>query len=52
MRSWLLGTYTFLPITTEVIILLAFMVVMTVVGLITLQILERRVRVRGTLAQH
>jgi ABC-2 type transport system permease protein len=52
IRSWLLGTYTFLPVTTEIIILLVFMIVMTVVGLITLQALERRVRMKGTLAQH
>ena len=52
MRSWLLGTRTFLPVSTEIIILLVFMVVMMVAGLITLQILERRVRTRGTLAQH
>ncbi|MBN2501692.1 MAG: ABC transporter permease [Anaerolineales bacterium] len=52
MRSWLLGTHTFLPVATEIIILLVFMVVMTVVGLVTLQVLERRVRMKGTLAQH
>jgi ABC-2 type transport system permease protein len=52
VRGWLLGTHTLLPIGTEILVLLAFMVVMIVLGLLVFKDLERRVRVRGTLGQH
>jgi ABC-2 type transport system permease protein len=52
VRGWLLGTRTLLPIGTEIIVLLVFMVAMIVLGLLVFNDLERRVRVRGTLGQH
>jgi ABC-2 type transport system permease protein len=52
VRGWLLGTRTLLPIGTEIIVLLVFMVAMIGLGLLVFKDLERRVRVRGTLGQH
>jgi ABC-2 type transport system permease protein len=52
VRGWLLGTRTLLPIGTEIIVLLVFMVAMIGLGLLVFNDLERRVRVRGTLGQH
>jgi ABC-2 type transport system permease protein len=52
VRGWLLHTRTLLPIPLEIGLILAFMVVMILVGLAAFRSLERRVRVRGTLGQH
>lgn len=51
-RSFLLGTYTLLPLHYEIILLLVFMVVMLVGGLWVLDKLERHVRTTGTLSSH
>jgi len=52
VRGWLLGTRTLLPLSTEVLILVVFMFVMIALGLWAFRVLERRVRMRGTLGQH
>ncbi len=52
VRGLLLGTITLLPISVEVILIIASMFVMIGLGLMVLRALERRVRVRGTLGHH
>jgi len=52
VRGWLLKTQTLLPIETEIMILIAFMVVMLVFGVWAFRSLERHVRQTGTLGQH
>lgn len=52
VRGWLLGTDTILPIPVEMVLMVVFMVLMVVIGLWVLKVLERRVRIKGTLGQH
>jgi ABC-2 type transport system permease protein len=52
VRGYLLKTTTLLPLSTEVGILIAFMFVMIFLGLRAFSLLERRVRMLGTLNQH
>lgn len=52
VRGYLLNTRTLLPLHTEVIILLVFMVLMIVGGLRAFAALERRVRQKGTVGQY
>jgi len=52
VRGWLLGTRTLLPIWSEILLLVVFMLVMIGLGVAAFRKLERRVRVRGTLGQH
>ena len=52
VRGLLLGTYTLLPTTLEIGLMIIFMVIMIVLGLRVFAALERRVRQRGTLGQH
>jgi ABC-2 type transport system permease protein len=52
VRGWLLGTRTLLPLGVEVGLLLVFMVVMVLFGLRAFRLLERHVRIKGTLGQH
>lgn len=51
-RSLLIGTHTLLPLKTELILLVVFMVVMLALGLWVLDKLERHVRTTGTLGSH
>jgi ABC-2 type transport system permease protein len=52
VRGWLLRTRTLLPLYTEIVILVIFMVVMTWAGMFVFNKVERRVRQLGTLGQH
>ena len=52
VRGWLLRTRTLLPMPIQMLLLVAFMIVMMVLGLAAFRALERRVRMRGTLGQH
>ena len=52
LRGWLLRTKTLLPIHTEIVLLLVFMLVMIVIGVRAFHALERKVRSRGTLGQY
>ncbi|MBA3945779.1 MAG: ABC transporter permease [Herpetosiphonaceae bacterium] len=52
VRGYLLGTRTLIPIHDELVILLVFMVVMTVAGYAFFRMIERHVKVRGTLGTH
>lgn len=52
IRGWLLNTDTILPLQTEILLLILFMVVMVVVGVLSFNALERKVRRMGTLGQH
>lgn len=52
VRSWLLGTQTILPISTEIGILIVSMVLLIAIGLRAFHALERHVRVKGTLGQY
>jgi ABC-2 type transport system permease protein len=52
VRGTLINTRTLLPINLEIGLLVVFMFVMIVVGMWVLSVLERRVRVLGTLGQH
>jgi ABC-2 type transport system permease protein len=52
VRGWLLRTRTLLPLYTEIVILVIFMVVMTWAGMLVFNKVERRVRQLGTLGQH
>jgi len=52
VRGILLGTRTLLPVNTEILLLLIFMVLMILFGLWVFRLLERNVRRRGTLGQH
>ena len=52
VRGWLLRTRTLLPMPIQMLLLVAFMIVMIVLGLAAFRALERRVRMRGTLGQH
>jgi ABC-2 type transport system permease protein len=51
-RSLLIKTQTILPVSTEIVLLLFFMVVMLFLGTRAFAALERRVRRLGTLGQH
>ena len=51
-RSFLLGTFTLMPLKYEIMLLLVFMVVMVFLGLFVLDKLERHVRTTGTLGSH
>ena len=48
----ILKTRTLLPLSTEVVILVVFMVLMITLGLAAFRALERRVHMPGTLGQH
>lgn len=52
VRGLLLGTDTLLPIPTEVVLMVVFMVVMVWLGLVVFRRVERRCRVLGTLNMH
>jgi len=52
VRGWLLGTRTLLPLSVELLLLVAFMFVMIASGLAVFRLLERNVRRLGTLGQH
>ena len=52
VRGYLLNTRTLLPLQTEVLILIAFMVLMIFGGLRAFNALERRVRQKGTVGQY
>jgi ABC-2 type transport system permease protein len=52
VRGYLLNTRTILPLQTEVLILIAFMVLMIFGGLRAFYALERRVRQKGTVGQY
>jgi len=52
VRGFLLKTRTLLPIPQEIGLLVFFMFLMVALGLWVFRILERRVRVKGTLGQH
>ncbi len=52
VRGLLLGTYTLLPTSLEIGLMIVFMVIMIMLGLRVFAALERRVRQRGTLGQH
>ena len=52
VRGYLLNTRTLLPLQTEVLILIAFMVLMIIGGLRAFNALERRVRQKGTVGQY
>jgi ABC-2 type transport system permease protein len=52
VRGFIIKTETILPLTTEIILLLVFMVVMLFLGTRAFSALERRVRRLGTLGQH
>ena len=51
-RARLLGTTPLLPVRVEVLVIVAFMFVMTWLGMVVFRGLERRVRQRGTLGTH
>lgn len=51
-RALLLGTFTVLPVQTEIILMIIFMALMVVLGLYVLNRLERHVRTIGTLGTH
>jgi ABC-2 type transport system permease protein len=52
VRGWLLGTKTLMPLVTESLLMVVFMVLMLWVGTWVFKLLERRVRMKGTLGQH
>lgn len=52
VRGMLLNTRTILPIQTELVLLVVFMVAMIVFGLVVFNRMERKVRMKGTLGQH
>lgn len=52
VRGWLLHTPTLLPMQVEIALLLVFMVAMIFLGLLAFRLLERRVRMLGSLGQH
>lgn len=52
VRGWLLHTPTLLPMQVEIALLLVFMVGMIFLGLLAFRLLERRVRMLGSLGQH
>jgi ABC-2 type transport system permease protein len=52
VRGYLLNTRTLLPLQTEVLILIGFMVLMIFGGLRAFNALERRVRQKGTVGQY
>lgn len=52
VRGWLLGTRTLLPIPVEIGLLVVVMFVTTFIGLAAFRVLERRVRIKGTLGQY
>ncbi len=52
IRGLLINTNTVLPIQTEILLLLVFMVVMVIIGTTAFRALERKVRRLGTLGQH
>jgi ABC-2 type transport system permease protein len=52
VRGSLLKTHTLLPVNQEIWLLVVFMVLMVALGIWVLAVLERRVRIMGTLSQH
>lgn len=52
VRGYLLHTKTVIPIVYELVILVVLMFVMTWLGLLVFNNMERKVRARGTLGQH
>jgi ABC-2 type transport system permease protein len=52
VRGLLLNTRTILPIQTELVLLVVFMVAMIFFGLVVFNRMERKVRMKGTLGQH
>ncbi|HSM25551.1 MAG TPA: ABC transporter permease [Anaerolineaceae bacterium] len=52
IRGWILNTNTILPIKLEIGIILISMVVLIILGILSFNALERKVRIKGTLGQH